>query len=311
MNYLHSAIVLASSASLLALVAGCSEGQVATNEDVAPKTEVASKVSPMYTPPPMTVCPQDYGVKDEYAFWYQVQASRVANYLMGGVDPFDNTIGPDGYPVGWGPEYGPAGLAAPDTGSEECMEAAKAIHFIHDKLYPAATPGGRCDMQKDGTCSAATATASISNGGLGKACGLQANTFQIEVDAADPDWPNMTETALKLDKCWDMGVSGFFWVMEKVPSARNKDGHLVNVLGIDPEPASLTAPLTSTTGATAAATFVNSGAKTNAVEWSGSWTSGGWLAAGTPCSTVPLAPGDVTSKTIVALSATSAFRKCL
>lgn len=310
MNYLRSAIVLASSASLLALVAGCSEGQVATNEDVAPKTEVASKVSPKYTPPEMTVCPQDFGVKDEYAFWYQVQASRVANYLMGGVDPFDNTIGPDGYPVGWGAEYGPAGMAAPDTGSEECAEAAKAIHFIHDKLYPV---GGseKCDLQKDGRCPGATASASLSNAGLGKACGLQATTLQIEVDAADPDWPNMTETALKLDKCWDRGVSGFFWVMEKVPTERNKDGHLVNVLGIDPEPANLGDPLGATTGATAAATYVNSGVKTTVIEWPGTLVSAPWLAPGTPCSTTALSAHDVTKQIIVAPSATSDRRKCL
>lgn len=77
-----------------------------------------------------------------------------------------------------------------------------------------------------------------------------------------------------------------------------------------PEPASLSAPLSSTSGATAQATFVYSKTPTNAVLWSGSWTSGGWIVPGTPCSTVPLAPGDVTTKVIQALFS-SGFRRCV
>lgn len=57
-----------------------------------------------------------------------------------------------------------------------------------------------------------------------------------------------------------------------------------------PEPAQLTASLNGSSGATAAAYYVNTSAPTTVVKWPGTWTSGS-PAAGTPCSTTALAAG--------------------
>ena len=73
-----------------------------------------------------------------------------------------------------------------------------------------------------------------------------------------------------------------------------------------PEPALLTVDLTGNTGASAVAVYVNSASKTTAVSWPATLT-GGSIAAGTPCSNVPLTNGQTTSKVIVAVGA---LRKC-
>lgn len=76
-----------------------------------------------------------------------------------------------------------------------------------------------------------------------------------------------------------------------------------------PEPADLTAPLTGTNGATAAAVFTNSGIATRVVVWPIVFTLGGTAAAGTPCSPYGLAPGDRTTRVIV-LNSSGTMRKC-
>jgi hypothetical protein len=88
-------------------------------------------------------------------------------------------------------------------------------------------------------------------------------------------------------------------------------GLLVMTLGSGavsaPEPADLTAPLSGSPGATAAATYVYSRVSTRVLLWPGVWTSGGTAAAGTPCSTYGLFPGDRATKTIIV---SGSLRKC-
>jgi hypothetical protein len=314
MNHLRSAVVLASFASLVALVAGCNEGSDVSTDDVKPSVEVGSKgLEPQYTPPPL-ICPQDVGYSDKEAAFFQVQASRVAKYLFGGNDPFDTSVDAYGNVVGASKEFGPWGTKEPDLANPECQTAVQIIHHLHEKLYP--TTPKTCDpktmiyTRAGYVCPTPAPTASLTNGGLSSACNLKADTFGFAVNASDADWTSMRDVAPYLDGCWGKGLSGFWWTKEGVildPKNETK----MNIVGTDPEPADLGAPLGSTTGATAAATYVNTGTATNVVEWPGSWVSGSYLTPGTPCSTTPLPAGALTSQQIVSASATSSYRKCL
>ena len=75
-----------------------------------------------------------------------------------------------------------------------------------------------------------------------------------------------------------------------------------------PEPAMLTADLSGSNGATAAALYSNTNVGTSVVKWPKSYTYGPWLAAGTPCNDVDLPPGAVVTSVIVA---TGNYRKCV
>lgn len=76
-----------------------------------------------------------------------------------------------------------------------------------------------------------------------------------------------------------------------------------------PGPADLTANLSGYTGATAAAVYADSGAPTTVKLWPGVWTSsGGTLAAGTPCSPGSLLAGERATKTIQVNSSGSQAR---
>jgi hypothetical protein len=312
MNRLRSAVVLASFASLVALVAGCNEGSD-TNDDVTPSVGVASKgLEPQYTG--TLYCPQDLGYSDHEAAFFQVQASRVAKYLFGGNDPFDTTVDSSGTVVGASKEFGPWGTKEPDLGNVDCQTAADIVHKLHDKLYPTAPK--ECDpktmiyTRAGYVCPTPSPSAWLMNGGLSSACYLKADTFGFYMNPADQDWVTMKQLAPYLDGCWGKGVSGFWWTKENVTLSQ-KDTSKVNIVGTDPEPADLGAPLGSSTGATAAATYVNSGTATTVFEWPGSWTYGPSLVPGTPCSTTALPAGALTSQQIVSLSSTSSYRKCL
>jgi hypothetical protein len=68
---------------------------------------------------------------------------------------------------------------------------------------------------------------------------------------------------------------------------------------MDPEPATLTANLESTAGASAAAYYTTTGTATTAKKWGSSWTSCGTLAVGgEPCSTTALASGQQATQMI-------------
>ncbi len=75
-----------------------------------------------------------------------------------------------------------------------------------------------------------------------------------------------------------------------------------------PEPARLTQPLGSTTGATAAAVYVETATETKVLRWSGSWTAGNSIAPGTPCSRVELMEGETTDMVI---QASGVYRRCI
>ncbi len=74
-----------------------------------------------------------------------------------------------------------------------------------------------------------------------------------------------------------------------------------------PEPAHLTAPLSNSNGAAASAVYSNSNSPTTVVRWPSSWAFNTTLKAGTPCSTVALSAGMITTQVI---HAQGNYRKC-
>ena len=75
-----------------------------------------------------------------------------------------------------------------------------------------------------------------------------------------------------------------------------------------PEPAQLTSNLYGSTGATAAAYYVNTAVETGVVKWPGTYHYNPNLAAGTPCSPYDLGAWATTSRVI---QATGNYRKCV
>jgi hypothetical protein len=79
-----------------------------------------------------------------------------------------------------------------------------------------------------------------------------------------------------------------------------------------PEPAKLASKLDARTGATAAL-YINTSAPTKVVYWGSSWSvSANGPAAGTPCSSYPLAADAITRQVIQTFtSGTYTYRRCL
>jgi hypothetical protein len=235
MNYLRSVVLLASSASLVALIAGCN-ADVA--DDVAPSTEVEKGVQPKAVAG--SICVQDVGGTDKDAAFLQVQASRVAKYLFGGNDPFSTEVNAYGKPVAWSKEFGTAGTKSPDLANADCRDGVDLIHKLHDKIYP--PPSKDCIEQAKGmraewekkygqyvgkeeyadklppvpvpACYDLPGTAWVESGPLDTACHLPADTFGVNVPDSDPDIDKtvMEKAAVLLDGCWGKGISGFLWV---------------------------------------------------------------------------------------------------
>jgi hypothetical protein len=70
----------------------------------------------------------------------------------------------------------------------------------------------------------------------------------------------------------------------------------------------LTGYLPGANGSTAPGVFLHSGVPTTVVKWPAFWVVSTSLRAGMPCSPYPLAPGQLTEKTILAFGS---YRKCM
>lgn len=130
----------------------------------------------------------------------------------------------------------------------------------------------------------------------GRACDLPANIFEIHMTNRD-EQPAATKVFINncsmfLDQCLGTGTSGFFSVMDA-----EDDSNTTRIL-IDPQPAQATASLTGSTGATAAAVFVNTETPTTILKWDASYAPGSTAAAGTPCSVTDLGVNATTQKVI-------------
>jgi hypothetical protein len=188
--------------------------------------------------------------------------------------------------------------------------------------YPC-TAGGTLSTTKLGAlrsklAAARTSTTSYCDAGAATktyVCGVSALVYDVYCEGLTlGNLNNIGAIAENLDSCWGTGVSGFFNVEDgSAWKYKKADGTYIYGLSIrnDPEPARLTAPLGGSTGAAAAAYYVNSGTGVTAIWHSGNWTSwsSGAPAAGTPCSTTSLGSWSDVTKTIVASG--SYYRKCM
>jgi hypothetical protein len=128
-------------------------------------------------------------------------------------------------------------------------------------------------------------------------CGIPATKYRLQCTNASV-FEMVGPAGFSLDECFGEGVSGF-WMT-------NAD-YTNNWADIDPEPARLNANLGSTTGASAAATFINTGVATSAFKWPSSYT-GGTVAAGTPCATTALSSG---TDVMGIIQASGSYRRCV
>lgn len=248
-------------ASVLAtLVVGCAAAEP-SDDDVQVAPEMS--VTPKYTPP-LTggVCPDPSVGSTEKPWYYQQKATTVVAYLLGGKAPF---------------------TADDLTKEPACVDAQKCTTILRDALQP----------KGSATLSAATAA---------NVCGLPAAVYALSISQEMPyDQWNLVKTCGQvLDKCWGVGVSGFFYADPAQDKSRK--------VYIDPEPARLTSDLIGSTGATAAAVYESSGGEVKTLKWPGSYVSVAYPpAAGTPCSTTDMLAGTETLKLI---QATGSFRRC-
>jgi hypothetical protein len=111
------------------------------------------------------------------------------------------------------------------------------------------------------------------------------------------------------DSTWGSGASNFLYVdgatVRQDPTDPTK---YIFTAWFDPEPAKLTQSLSGSTGATAAAVYVNSGIGTSVIKWV-STAAAGSVAAGTPCTTGDASVDTQTTKVIQVLA--NGYRRCL
>lgn len=260
----RSAIVV--TASIFAtLVVGCAASE--PGDDDA-RVSVDTSVAPQWSPP-LTggVCPDPALGSTEKTEWYQAKATSVMQYLVGGKDPFT----PDEV------MYNPA-----------CKEAQINATNLRNMISPSS--------------SKIAATAVLQAAYSDKVCGLPAALYALDISSqiSPSAWDAQKKTGQLLDKCWGVGVSGFYYADPTQDKTRR--------IYIDPEPARLTTDLYGSTGATAAAVYTNTGAATNVIKWPSSYTwSSSPPPAGTPCSN-----GDVPwgTETLKLIQGSGSYRRC-
>jgi hypothetical protein len=111
--------------------------------------------------------------------------------------------------------------------------------------------------------------------------------------------------SVDINRVWPGAWS--FWHITCFMEQQSPDGtYYTGFMEVDPQPATINAPLGSSS-TTAAATYVNTATTTTAHFWPGSWTIGS-KPAGAPCS-----PGDVPNGTVLTstIQAAGNYRKCM
>jgi hypothetical protein len=113
-----------------------------------------------------------------------------------------------------------------------------------------------------------------------------------------------------LDACWGNGASGFLHRGGSI-SAYPQRGKYTLDLGLDPEPARLTQPLSTSVNSVVAAVYVNSLTNTSVRYMGSSVQYNPGLAVGTPCSkTAPLAAGTQVYTTAQVYGTNTAYKIC-
>jgi len=199
----------------------------------------------------------------------------------------------------------PAASICPTNASTAARDQQQATTFVA-YLLGGENPlrGAGCNYSACANLAAAFSASQcvLSSAVPGNVRGLQAGLIAVECNAMESvAFAEATACAAQLDACFGGGVSDFF-----LPISNKTNAH---VFELDPEPVSLVQPIGSTTGATAAAVYVNSGLGTTAIKWPSTYTGGGNLPpAGTSCTTGAANAGTITYQVIVA---SGNYRKCM
>lgn len=262
----RSVLAIISASVLATLVVGCAASEP-TDADV--NVAVDNSVTPTYTPPPPAltpgICPDPSVGSTEPAPYYQQKATSVVQYIVGGEIPFSKEE----------IDKEPA-----------CKEALYCTTLLRDALQP-------------------KGYASLTPAIAAKVCGLPAAVYGINVSFEMPQdkWDAIRNCGEPLDKCWGVGVSGFYYAAPM--SADNKPTRKVY---IDPEPARLMSDLTGSTGATAAAVYESSLTEIKTLKWPGTYVSSAYPPPpGTPCSTTDLFSG---TEVIKVIQGSGSYRRC-
>ena len=206
-------------------------------------------------------CPST-SLRTEQRGWYQMKATRSASFVLGGTDPRKaDPLLNDG---------------DSDPANPYCAEAYQCLDRI----------------RRDIIAGVATVSPTLP----GQACEMPAGVFTIDyAHRPDAKTAAMIEAcSVKQDKCWDTGVSGFFFVRPD----KLGDKATTLTLEVDPQPAQAVAKLSGSSGASAAAIYVNTLVDTTVVKWPSGYTPGSLAPAGAPCSNVDLLEGTETVKII-------------
>lgn len=272
MAYRSLTLFSACSVFVALFIVGCGDGS-GEDETASPATSNQAPVGQVSSA--VTVasreCPDAHSAHAPE--FYQAEATRVARYLLGGPDAF-------------APMHG--SLYEADMSNPQCVAAKTCIDALKSSIE-----------QRYIT---------VGSSGMNMACGLRAGLITLTAarGISPSDIATMAQCASNLDGCWGVGVSGFFYPdpLGFTPNSSLSDDKIY----IDPEPARLTAPLSGSTGATAAAVFVNTSTSTNVVKWTSGYMSAAWVpAAGTPCSIGDLPAGvDATQM----IQAAGGYRRC-
>jgi hypothetical protein len=106
--------------------------------------------------------------------------------------------------------------------------------------------------------------------------------------------PIITSLQANVPTCFGNGVLGYL-----MPTPGSAVAGRKPEMYMDPEPATLTANLAATAGASAAAYYAETGGTTTVKKWSSSYTScGTFVGGGEPCSTIALSTGATASQLV-------------
>lgn len=260
----RAAIVVATSIFAATVIVGCAD---------EPTNEEAVGVVEQKWSPPLTggVCPDPAIGSTEKTEYYQAKATSAIQYLVGGKEPFTyeelNKI-------------------------DACKAAFNNLTNLRNML------AGASGREKT------SATATLSMATSGNVCGLSAALYALDFSWQVPStvWDEQKSVGEQLDKCWGIGVSGFYY------ADPNGQENKTRRIYIDPEPTRLAKDLWGATGATAAAVYTNTGTEVTVVKWPSTWINpASPPTPGQPCSTTDLLNGNETLKI---LQGSGNWRRC-
>jgi hypothetical protein len=123
-------------------------------------------------------------------------------------------------------------------------------------------------------------------------CGVPSAVYQLnEPSTSSSLGPILTTLRANVDSCFGVGVRVYL----SPSSSINTSGSFT---WMDPEPATLTANLASTAGASAAAYYSDSLVSTTVRKWGTGYVSCSGVVGGTPCSNVALSSGQQATQVI-------------